>query len=577
MPEGPAVGGVSGQPKNHGYLEYCEILRRLAAVQTFSDSILLDESQEISSRRKETPFYKAFQADSIWEQKGRISPVFKRIFTKRPRGPQQMKEWEATGVSLIQARHAWRNLRGLIEKAIRLHSNDKATWRQALPHGWRPPKDKTFSDLFRNPFHHLTKEDLEIQLSICGEHLLLIDVQSEPEELRTQVDLHAREPLLRGFFKLATESPPKLTIRVISKNDGKRRIEFARTRSAAGANTSSTLERLHSQDDPYLLTESTSIDPRFSLGGDTPTDQSIADTLIKLMESCYTRFAVATPWQNLEVDWFPRISPWPPSIDSFHLLWNIKRVQGFLSKFGVKSPKVISDIGCGTGILGLALADLNQGSVTNVFYTDNRERSPYLAEYNHERHPWRGKRPKATPLVGTHFSPFRSLYYGGASPVEKKLGELALQSDVIVCCPPYIPSSAQMLQTTHGAVDTGLLLELAAFPLFSSPNSALILLASSICDKEIGCLKEEIGRMGQLGRGRSRKLHHECVSRRWAPFRVPTLSDRSIENLVSNGRIVDLEGRPSLLGEQYLQARFPADSRDFRYWHQLQVHCFAVR
>lgn len=578
MAEGPIIGGVPKAPKNHGYEEYCWIIAHLASAERYSHTLLLDESKSSRRRRSltETPLFMAF------ESVDGSCVSFNDFFQRRPMGRNQMIFWETEGQDKDTAFKSWTKLRDFVTKIHRLRNNETAAWRKVLPQE-AIKKKRDFVKEFGDPFKHLSIDQIEIFLARCDENLLLLESDTPSEEMSGGIDLRSREKSLREYMRKATRPvrTPALLIN-IKLNKNHEFIEYSKYRQERGTAILET-RPIHAFENPYLLVETTLLDDnsRFSLDGKgTALDEewgeggrTFAEAINERMAS-YTRIEIETTTQNLHIDWLPRASPWPPSIDTLHFIQSLGKVKRFLTENGVSAPRVISDIGCGTGILGLSLADLYKKTVSHVFYTDNREKCPYLAEHNHNRHQWKDSQPAAVPLVGSHFSPFRNFYYNADSPEQRRTAKLGLDQDIIVCAPPYIPTSGKTLQTSHGAIDTGLLLDLVNFPLFSR---TMILLASSLCKLEIEGLCEEIRRMlAKFGRRRINLLQKR-ISTRWAPFRVVAINDSSLDYLVKEKGLIRLPKDHTERNRLIKSTGIPTDVRDFKFWHQLQIYAFTLK
>ncbi len=117
-------------------------------------------------------------------------------------------------------------------------------------------------------------------------------------------------------------------------------------------------------------------------------------------------------FHNIRILWNEPV--WPPSIDS--LLFAKKlREMNYLQR----NIKLIADMGCGTGFLGLYLAKNNK-NIRRVYAVDINPLALKLTEYNFKIN---GLHKKVQTILSNGFENLK---------ISKKL-------DLIICNPPYIP------------------------------------------------------------------------------------------------------------------------------------------
>lgn len=149
--------------------------------------------------------------------------------------------------------------------------------------------------------------------------------------------------------------------------------------------------------------------------------------IAKQIDSSFSNGLVEIVYEETSVLWRQKPQFWPPSIDAFHFVEDLKK-DGL---YGDSSIRKVLDLGCGTGFIGQRLASLNE-SISHIKYSD-----------------W-----LLTPVAYSALNWYRQGELSSRTSIDLHVGigveqtDLTKQSwsltrekpyDVVLCNPPYLP------------------------------------------------------------------------------------------------------------------------------------------
>lgn len=157
----------------------------------------------------------------------------------------------------------------------------------------------------------------------------------------------------------------------------------------------------------------------------------------------FAKTLVGIHYDGVEVLWYDTDEFWPPSIDTFHFVDDLRRL-------GLHTKKVrkVLDVGAGTGFLGMWIAHHNP-SVSRVCLTEWLLTPLLFLWYNARRQEYASSRTKVLPVLGlnTYWNP-GSAFWRSSPPM-----------DLLVCNPPYlpVPDESRNVYLTQAVAGTDLL------------------------------------------------------------------------------------------------------------------------